>query len=230
MMNDPFENWLRTTLQPCDDDSPPPAVDIPALVAQARSRRARARLRTGLAVSAVVLACFVYMAVTPEKIGSRSGIFEPLKVRPDGTTIVMDQFTGEGAIVSNPGEAEEWNQIADRSAAGEEKVVGAEFTRYNGHSDFGVRYLQFDQKTGREVRYSRKAKTPADNTTRQDLIKLLPVLNSGALEEAKESGAGVLRPDERHQVDGVWYLFRVRAFDFPGTGRVEVGESVPDER
>jgi hypothetical protein len=229
-VNERFDSWIRSTLEPRGGDVSSPTVDIRRLVGQAKRRRVRTHLRVALSTSAVVLVGAVFLAVTPDKIGSSSGRSEIYRVLPDGSLDMRDPISGLGPIARKPGDIEAWDRVAERTAAGEEEVVGANFLRFRGRTNFSINYRQFDPVEGKIRDYTRSSHSPPDNTTREDSRTLLPIMQNGAFEAVLEGGKGIPQPNERHQVDGKWYRFKVWAFDFPGTGLVAYGTGVPEDQ
>lgn len=218
-----FDKWVRSTLRPRHDVEPQPG-EIRRIVAGLRPwrmRRYRVALTAGLAV---VVVGFVLLA-DPGKIGSDTGRFEITRRLDDGRLVIQQPLTGSGTVVKTPEEIEDWNRVFERTAAGEEKIVGYVFYRYHGRATWTVGYKQIDENGVEQVIGRQPTYGPAERLSMAARRKVVPYFD--ALATAAKAGQAIVCPPERHEVDGVPVDFEVWAMDIPGVGRLEYGYGLP---
>jgi hypothetical protein len=220
-MSPQFDDWVRETLRPRHDARPRPG-EVRRIIAGLEPRHTR-RYRVALIAGSAVVVIAVVLLASPGKIGGDAGRFEITRVLPDGRLIIQQPLTGSGAIVKSPEEIDEWDRVAERTAAGEETIVAYTFTRFKGKTLWGVGYAQKDVPATilmRPPTYS-----PRSDLSAKTLRPFKPYLL--AWDDSVKSGRTIACPGERHTIDGVQVDFTVQAIDIPGAGRLEIGEGKP---
>ena len=133
-------------------------------------------------------------------------------------------MTGSGTIVESLDEIDEWDRVAERTAAGEEKIYEYNLFRYGGKTHWSVGFLQ---REGDETKHLGRQPTyrPKSNMSPETILKIVEYWDP--LIEAAVARNAIPCPPERHDIDGVLVYFEVWAADIPGIGRLEYGVGKP---
>lgn len=221
-MSSRFDDWVRSTLNPDLDPQPRPG-EVRRLIADLQPQRARRRRVTVTASLAVVVIPLVMFA-QPRMIGSDAGRHELTRILPDGRYVIQQPLTGSGTVVESLDEIDKWDRVAERTAAGEERIFQYSFFRYRGKLKWSVGFRQGEgdetQEFGRQPTYR-----PKTNMSPETILIILAYLDP--LVAAAEARNAISCPPERHNIDGVLVDFEVWAAVFPEIGRLEYGFGKP---